>query len=138
MKITSKHYNIMKAAIAKIWTQEKHECQYQFIINEGKAKDINKRLRWDWLHYAKLNQFICDEIYLYANNDHIDTALKRIIKEFINNKIYSVWVGASEVNNNYLAYNAAQDLAAEYINDGYDNVVIRDEKLNYAKDRITS
>ena len=82
MKITSKHYNIMKTAIAKIWTQEKHDYHYQFIINEGKAKDTNKRLRWDWLYYAKLNQFICDEIYLYANNDHIDTALKRIIKEF--------------------------------------------------------
>ena len=82
MKITSKHYSIMKKAIVKIWTQEKNDCHYKFIINEGKAKDINKRLRWDWLYYAKLNQFICDEIYLYANNDHIDTALKRIIKEF--------------------------------------------------------
>ena len=43
------------------------------------------------------------------------------------NKIYSVWVGASEVNDYYLTYSDAKDLADEYINDGYNNVTIRKE-----------
>ena len=44
-----------------------------------------------------------------------------------NEKIYSVWVGASEVNNYYLTKQDAIDLAEEYKDDGYDDVVIRKE-----------
>jgi len=44
-----------------------------------------------------------------------------------NEKIYSVWVGASEVNNYYLTKQYAIDLAEEYKDDGYDDVVIRKE-----------
>ena len=39
-------------------------------------------------------------------------------------RIYSVWVGASEVNDYYLEYNDAQDLANVYIKQGYDDVII--------------
>jgi|TARA_R100000482_G_scaffold36049_1_gene12127 hypothetical protein len=44
-----------------------------------------------------------------------------------NEKIYSVWVGASEVNNYYLTKEDAIDLADEYKYNGYDNVYIRKE-----------
>lgn len=44
-----------------------------------------------------------------------------------NEKIYSVWVGASEVNWYYLTKQDAIDLAEEYRDDGYDDVVIRKE-----------
>lgn len=50
-------------------------------MNEGKSKDIEKRLRWDCLYAAGLTPFICDNLYSYLNDDHIDTALKNIIKE---------------------------------------------------------
>ncbi len=42
-------------------------------------------------------------------------------------RVYSVWVGASEVNNYYLSFEDAKDLAEEYKDDNYDNVVIRRE-----------
>ena len=81
MKITAEHYNHMKRQIAIIWTQEKHDAHRQFIINEGKAKDVEKRLRHDWAYYAKISAFICDNVYTYAEDGHVDTALKNIIKE---------------------------------------------------------
>ena len=46
----------------------------------------------------------------------------------ISKKIYSVWVGASEVNDYYLSLEDAIELAHEYEDDGYDNVVIRAER----------
>ena len=45
-------------------------------------------------------------------------------------KVYSVWVGASEVNDYYLSFKDAVDLAEEYKDDGYDDVVIRKEVQN--------
>ena len=81
MKITPEHYAHIKQQIANIWTVEKHIAHKQFIANEGKVKDIEKRLRWDWSYYAKLSPFICDNIYTYADDTHVDTALKNIIKE---------------------------------------------------------
>ena len=81
MKVTQEHYSHMKQAIANIWTKEKHEAHRKFIVNEGKARDIERRLRFDWMYYAKLTPFICDNVYSYANDDHINTALKSIIAE---------------------------------------------------------
>ena len=84
MKIKQEHYNFMKKEIQKIWTIEKHNSHREFIINEGKAKDIERRLRFDWSYYAKLTPFICDNLYSYANDNHINTALKNIIGELVN------------------------------------------------------
>ena len=81
MKITKEHYNFMKQEIAKIWSKEKHDCHVKFVANEGKAKVTSKRVRWDWSYYANLTAFICDSIYTYANDQHLDTALKSIISE---------------------------------------------------------
>ena len=81
MKIKREHYDIMKQQIAKIWCKEKHESHFQFVVNEGKAKDIRKRVRWDWSYYANLTPFICEKIYPYANDTHLDTALRSIISE---------------------------------------------------------
>ena len=43
-------------------------------------------------------------------------------------RVYSVWVGASEVNDYYLSLEDAIELAQEYKDDGYDDVVIRAER----------
>lgn len=81
MKMTQPHYDHMKSAIALIWTQGQHDTHRQFIINEGKAKDIEKRLRHDWKYSARLTRWICDDLYSYLDDTHIDTALKRMMKE---------------------------------------------------------
>jgi hypothetical protein len=49
---------------------------------------VNKRYRWDLFWYAQRvanpfgpsTKWVCDVIYPYANDDHIDTALRSIVK----------------------------------------------------------
>lgn len=42
-------------------------------------------------------------------------------------KMFSVWVGGIEVNDNYLTKKEAEVLAKAYRNEGYDDVKIRKE-----------
>lgn len=81
MKITPEHYAELKTRIAAIWTPAKHDAHRQFIINEGKAKDVEKRLRWDWSYYAKMSPWVCDNLYTYMDDTHIDTALKQVMRD---------------------------------------------------------
>lgn len=38
-----------------------------------------KRWRWDWCYRTPgLSKWICDNIYPYANDDHLDTVLRQI------------------------------------------------------------
>ena len=39
----------------------------------------DKRYRWDCLWAAGLTRWVCDNIYPYANDDHIDTVLRQAI-----------------------------------------------------------
>ena len=79
MKIRQEHYRHIRDAIRP--NAGKIASHRQFIINEGKAKDVEKRLRWDLLYYADLSPWICDNLYSYLDDTHIDTALKQIVKE---------------------------------------------------------
>lgn len=38
-----------------------------------------KRYQWDVTYQAGLSAYICDTLYPYLNDDHIQTALNRII-----------------------------------------------------------
>lgn len=40
----------------------------------------DKRYRWDLTYLANSSRFICDVLYEYMNDDHIDTALRKIVK----------------------------------------------------------
>ena len=79
MKIKPEHYDHMKTAMQPF--ADRIAAHRQFIIEEGKAKDVEKRLRWDIHYAAKLSPWICEHVYPYANDVHIDTALRAIMKE---------------------------------------------------------
>lgn len=79
MKITTEHYAEMRATILKL--KDKVPALRHAIIKEGRSKDVEKRLRWDLLYLAQLSPWICSEIYVYADDEHIDTALRSIMKE---------------------------------------------------------
>ena len=83
MKIKPQHYSIIKDSINQFMESHKGllEQHYQDIKINNKAKDIDKRFRWDIIHGAGLTQFICKELYPYLNDDHIDTALRRVMRE---------------------------------------------------------
>ena len=72
MKIKPAHYDYMKAAILGNSTAP--------TLPDYLAKGLSeKRWRWDLLHMAKLTPWICANIYSYANDDHIDTALRHML-----------------------------------------------------------
>lgn len=60
--------------------KEHFEKHRENIIKEGKSKDVEMRLRWDAFHAAK-HGGILSALYAYANDEHIDTALKKIMLE---------------------------------------------------------
>ena len=79
MKIKTEHYNFMREKMSVFKTQIPQLRQR--IINENKAKDAEKRLRWDLAYLANLTWWLCENVYTYARDEHIDTALRAIMKE---------------------------------------------------------
>jgi hypothetical protein len=79
MKIKPEHYQHMLNSM----TPSRFQLDYRrsLIVAEGKAKDVEKRLRWDLLYFSLGSRWICDNLYPYADDTHIDTALRKIMKE---------------------------------------------------------
>ena len=73
MKIKPEDYEHLKKAIAPLDTEELRK-QYK------DAGLSDKRYRWDLSYKANLTKFICDTLYPYMNDVHIDTALKSLVK----------------------------------------------------------
>lgn len=81
MKIKSYHYQYMKDAIAGL---EPDTVAYlkQRVAEDSRVKDAAKRLRWDLLCASEADsRWICDNLYYYADDTHIDTALRKIMRE---------------------------------------------------------
>jgi hypothetical protein len=85
MKIKPDDYKIMRDAISKLLDERGGEVAVHAAnIRNGmdnRVKDPEKRIRWDLSYAAGLTRFICDDIYPYANDGHVDTALRAIVKE---------------------------------------------------------
>ena len=57
----------------------------QRLIEEGRSRDVEKRLRWDMMWAAVSSTWVCDNIYKQGMHDsHIDTALKKIVRSMEN------------------------------------------------------
>lgn len=72
MKIKPEHFEQMKKTIlansrAPTWPTYR---------NAGLSE---KRWRWDIARQSGLIPFLCETIYPYANDDHFDTALRKIL-----------------------------------------------------------
>jgi len=79
MKIQPLHYQQMRDEIAKL--AARMPAHREAVKASGKFKDLEKRIRWDALHAAIGSQWLCEVIYPYANDEHIDTALRAIMRE---------------------------------------------------------
>lgn len=82
MKISTEHFNQIKQAF--ILNKDKINKHLEFLQspeNSRPPKDLNKRLRWDCLYSFLGTRWICDNIYSYANDEHLDTALSKAMKE---------------------------------------------------------
>lgn len=79
MKMKPEHYNHIKEHMAKI--ADKIPAHKERIKDDPRIKDLDMRIRWDWLWGTGLSSWMSTNLYPYLNDTHIDTALKSIVKE---------------------------------------------------------
>ena len=72
MKITPKHYAHISHALDAI-----KPIIVEMIPAYKAVGHSDKRIRWDAARLAGLIPFICDNVYQYANDTHVDTALRQ-------------------------------------------------------------
>ena len=83
MKIKSEDFKVLQDAMQE--TINKHPNAKGVYKGQGLTKT---RYAWDMLHYTEIDgynsstQFICDRLYKYLNDTHINTALFKIIGEY--------------------------------------------------------
>ena len=80
MKIKPEDFKTLKEAMDETINK------YPKAMDDYKSKGLSKkRFAWDVLHcseitgYNSSTQFVCDRLYKYLNDNHIDTAVLRII-----------------------------------------------------------
>mgnify|MGYP003637637815 CR=1 FL=1 len=49
--------------------------------NAGRTKNLNKRFRWDCLHSVMSSKDVCNTLYPYLDDTHIDSALRHVMTE---------------------------------------------------------
>lgn len=81
MKITPEHYTHMEQAIKGQLALYPANQHMDYLRWEAKAKDYSKRLRWDYLWMSGLSGWLTANVYSYANDDHVDTALRHIFQK---------------------------------------------------------
>lgn len=81
MKIIPQHYDHMKNAIAPL--VHDIDAREAVLWNDKRVKDIETRLAFDYMYAAKLTPWICNNLYTYCDDSHIETALKRILRELV-------------------------------------------------------
>jgi hypothetical protein len=77
MKMNPEHYSYILSEIdtlLDIHNVTIHEVKAHY----AKNKLTSKRMRWDLLYAAKLSKWVCDNLYDYLDDTHIDTALKKM------------------------------------------------------------
>ena len=88
-KLKLAHYQAIKRYIEH-FGKNNIEKQLSSIRNDPRIKDLTKRLCFDVMYRSELGSPTCftiDDIYKYANDDHIYTALKHIIVKELGVKI---------------------------------------------------
>ena len=77
MKIKHEHYYYLEKSIYSYCNDNK--TTLYDLWQQYKTKGLTEmRFRWDLTYAAKLTPWICDNLYSYLNDNHIDTALRKI------------------------------------------------------------
>lgn len=81
MKIKPEHVEHLRIGIAPLDTPERRQKYINGDFSNAEyTKDVDERYRWDLLYAIPwYTRWVCDNIYPYANDTHIDTALRSIV-----------------------------------------------------------
>lgn len=82
MKIKAEHYATLKSMLS----QYSHDNREQVLAYKALklGKDPERRFRWDLFTFARRSgaeKIVMNDIYRYANDNHLDTALRAIVRE---------------------------------------------------------
>ncbi len=80
MKMKPEHYRELKAAISVAVDKETAAQHRKNLKQDKRVKDLEMRFRWDcfWVVHSRVNT---TSWYSYISDTHMDTALKRVVKE---------------------------------------------------------
>lgn len=83
MKMSNEHYDQLSREVAAVIAGEPTPTMADWMQFYAGRDLTEKRARWDllWSTSKSWRRGWFGEVYEYANDDHIDTALRRIIKE---------------------------------------------------------
>jgi hypothetical protein len=84
MKIKPEHYEHLRAAAAAYVEQAgraRIAAYKQQLSSDQRVKDVDMRLGWDMLRATVPYAWVCDNLYPYINDTHIDIALRAIVAE---------------------------------------------------------
>lgn len=86
MKIKTKHYNKLKSLIQDVVNKKTLKVVQDYKLSlktDDRIKDLDTRFAFDLYNATGIEglNLVCNEIYKYANDDHLKTALKKIVKE---------------------------------------------------------
>lgn len=73
MKIKPEHFDTLREIVTTA------DRTFPSIREEFEAGRLSaKRFRWDLLFAGRGSSWVCENLYPYMNDDHLDTALRRI------------------------------------------------------------
>lgn len=81
LKIQPEHIEHMRVEISRVLTEDPEiTSRYEAgqFAKSNMVKELQRRFCFDLMHRAGLTPFVCSEIYSYANDDNIYSALKTI------------------------------------------------------------
>ena len=82
MKIKNEHFEHLKGEIESLLEKYPgivYEYQTGNFPRSDKVKNLQKRFCFDIVYGAGLSKWVSDNLYPYMNDDHLYTALKRIV-----------------------------------------------------------
>ena len=86
LKINQYHLDILQGAISDLLSERPDLINlYETGQFKGsdRVKDLNKRFRWDLLTCAIGPSWICNNLYSYLDDRHIDSALRKIVPTIV-------------------------------------------------------
>lgn len=79
MKIRPEHLEYIQNAISGL--DKELVAEHARVVREsGKYKDFAMRMRWDIFHSCIPSNWVCDNLYSYMDDTHLNSALKACMK----------------------------------------------------------
>lgn len=81
MKMTPQHFQTLKSLLEPVDTEERRTLYKESRYPRAElTKDVNKRYRWDCLYATGEAHSIMSDLYAYLNDEHIDTAMRNLVR----------------------------------------------------------